>query len=964
MRRFSRFPAVPLALLLCAAGSFAGAAQEARVLDPDGVQALSRAGAAVNVHPATGAARFVRLGASTEAALAGPGATAQARIEAFLAAHRAVFGLNDPGRELFLEGAKTDALGFTHITYRQRYDGVPVFAGVLKGHLDAANRLRVVNGTIIPDISLDARPSRTSEEAARVAVARVREGRDKAEAAAIRTQSSQLYVFREGLVQGIPGPNHLVWEVVVGNAGDVREFVYVDAHTNKIVEQYTGAHDAMNRRAFNGEASYPATPFWVEGDPFPTGTTEADNMIIASQETYNYYQRGFGRDAFNGAGATMDAIFNRVSACPNASWNGTYISFCPGLTTDDVTSHEWTHAYTEYTHGLIYAWQSGALNESYSDIFGEAVDLTNGRGNDSPGPLRTAGECSQYQSFPPIVRVTAPGNIAADYPSGTSAFSPLITLPGTTGDVVRPNDLEGASLTDGCCTVTSPGPTPPIGTCAVNSWAGAPAAYAGKLVLVDRGVCGFSIKAMNAQRNGAAGVIIGNVASSPTPTVAPNMALTAGTPDTITIPTTSLNLANADLIRTELGVPNTVTATLRPNIPGAPDNSYRWLVGEDVNATGLVGALRDMWTPTCFNDPGKVSDSVYKCGPITSDQGGVHSNSGVPNHAFALIVDGGTYNAQTIAGLGLVKASHLYFRAMAVYQVPTSDFTEHADALEASCSDLIGTNLIDPTTGTYSNQYITTADCAEVAKAMLAVQMRTPPTQCNFQPLLAKNPPALCSNGRVATDAFAATFESNPFPAWTATHQGVNPEFTVRDWTWANTLPGGRTGSGMFGTDPNIGTCAPGGDESGVLHLDSPAFAVAANAHLAFEHYVSTEAGWDGGNLKISVNGGPFVLVAGTDFTYNAYNATMNTVAQGNTSPLAGQQGFTGADAGTNSGSWGRSLVNLGPYAVAGDSVQLRWDIGSDGCSGVIGWLLDDVRAYSCVANSDVIFADGFDPQN
>ncbi len=42
--------------------------------------------------------------------------------------------------------------------------------------------------------------------------------------------------------------------------------------------------------------------------------------------------------------------------------------------------HEWGHAYTEYTDGLIYAWQPGALNEAASDIFGETVDLLNGRG--------------------------------------------------------------------------------------------------------------------------------------------------------------------------------------------------------------------------------------------------------------------------------------------------------------------------------------------------------------------------------------------------------------------------------------------------------------------------------------------------------------------------------------------------------------------------------------------------------
>jgi hypothetical protein len=39
----------------------------------------------------------------------------------------------------------------------------------------------------------------------------------------------------------------------------------------------------------------------------------------------------------------------------------------------DVAVHEWTHAYTEYTQALVYQYQSGALNEAYSDIVAEGL---------------------------------------------------------------------------------------------------------------------------------------------------------------------------------------------------------------------------------------------------------------------------------------------------------------------------------------------------------------------------------------------------------------------------------------------------------------------------------------------------------------------------------------------------------------------------------------------------------------
>ena len=69
-----------------------------------------------------------------------------------------------------------------------------------------------------------------------------------------------------------------------------------------------------------------------------------------------------------------------------------------------------------------------------------------------------------------------------------------------------------------------------------------------------------------------------------------------------------------------------------------------------------------MWTPTCYGHPGKVTDAEYNCDPALTDAGGVHSNSGVPNHAYALLVDGGTFNGQTISGLGLDKAAAIWWQ--------------------------------------------------------------------------------------------------------------------------------------------------------------------------------------------------------------------------------------------------------------------------------------------------------------
>ncbi len=891
---------------------------------------IASAAETVGVNSATGTARFLRATPPTTAgklsAQRGRVLTDEAKVSGaiqFLSDNSAAFGISNVAAELVTSSIDKDAYGGTHITHLQVYQGVPVFAGVLKTHYDAAGNLTVANGTFIPSINVSITPSFSAEQAKTVALTLVKSEQSRATRL---TAQTTLMIYREGLSKGVPGENHLAWQVEVGNRADVREFLYVDAQSGKVFDRTTGILDAKNRRAFDGTGAtqpgpnYPGTPFWVEGQAFPTGNTEADNMIAASSDIYDLFKKAFGRDSFDAHGATMDSIFNRGDGCPNASWGGQYISFCPGTTTDDVTAHEWGHAYTQYTHGLVYHFQPGALNEAYSDIWGETVDRINGRGGDTPDSVRTDLACTVSTNATQII-VTAPAAIAGLKPAGTAAFGPqTFYIPANT--VVVVNDGVGTA-TDGCET--------PFANAA---------SVAGKIAFMDRGVCGFAVKAKNAQLNGAIGVIIGNNAAG-----AINM---SGDDATITIPSLSVLQSDGTAIKAQT---STVMASLQRG-PGS-DNSVRWLIGEDSTAFG--GAIRDMYTPTCYGNPGKVSDSQYSCGADTQagDWGGVHNNSGVPNHGYALLVDGGTYNGQTVVGIGLTKAAHIYYRAQSVYQTPGSGFADHADSIQQSCADLTGANLNSLTTGAPSGQIITATDCAQVAKVALAVEFRTAPSQCNYgAPILATSPPAQCTTGTMTT-LLSDNFEGGKRTGvkWSVAYAGVTGDFTARNWGVVSNLPNGRPGYAMFGVDYTGGTCAAGGDQSGTMRLDSPEVTLPAGTtvpRLSFDHWVATESGYDGGNVKISVNNGAWVLVKASDFVYNPYNTTLATAASGNTNPMAGQAAFSGSNPGTISGSWGRSIVNLAPYAVAGDKVRLRFEMGTDGCGGTYGWYLDDVSVYSC----------------
>jgi Zn-dependent metalloprotease len=895
----------------------------------------------IRLNRSTNKVSFVRLTSDSPGGLIkqSPGLSEQEKALAFLRSRRHIFGLRDPDTELTAGTLSRDRLGGSHLTFMQHYSGVPVFGGMLKLHFNSAGELRAVNGNIVPYIDVDPGPALSREAARNSALSAVFQKTKKDN---LRAVSIELVIYRTGLAQGVSGENHLVWQVEVTNASDVREFVFVDAHSGGVVDRISGRYDAVDRRLYDNGGffflpppSYPSSPFWLEGFPFPTGIADADNIITASSETYDFYRLAFGRDSYDGFGGPMISFFNFGTGFNNAF--ATFIDQpvtvfgSGGITTDDVVAHEWTHVYSSYTHGLIYAWQPGALNESYSDIFGEIVDQLNGRGLDSPGGTRGgAGNlCSVFSPAKPVVRVNAPSTIAGDYEAAFNLFgsgAPNAPPSGLSVDVVQVDDGVG-NRSDGCST--------PF----VNA-----ADVSGKIALIEVNDNCFAVtKVKNAELNGAVAVILANdlfYGDNPTWFVGDGTATT--------IPAVNVGNATGNRIRSQLT--NGVNVTLFSDNARNSDDTYRWLTGEDF----AYGAFRDMWNPNCYFNPGRTTDRKYWCSGAF-DNGGVHINSGIPNHTFTLLVDGGNYNGQTIRGIGLTKAAHIYFRAMTVYQVPFTDFADHAEALEASAHDLLGRDLPDLRTGLPSGERISGTDLKQLHAATLATELREPPTQCSFRPLLAKDPPPDSCDlpGTRQVTIFSDSFEGNPFVRWTATREVANnTTFRGGNWSWVRDLPDGRKGSGFFAYDFEGGCSLPYPSQLGVLELASPAINIPhglpSGPHVSFDHWVALEDGFDGAQLMISVNGGPFQLVGPSAFIYNPYNRSLLTVPFTDNLRM-GQPAFSGVDAGSFTGSWGTSIVDLSAYAHAGDTIRLRFDMSTDSCFGTgLGWYLDNVRVYAC----------------
>ncbi len=664
---------------------------------------------------------------------------AERRATAFVEAYGEPFGLTSSSQVRLFRAPETDELGVERVHFQQMHMGVPVRAGELVVHL-RGSRVVVANGHILDDFPENVSPS--VEPSAAVAGARKVIEKHLAERAANAEYSDpRLEIFSRALLSDVVDHrSRLAWFVEV-TGPSLREYVWIDAHSGVLLLAFSQLTVAKSREVYNGNhlAALPGTLVRSEGGP-ATGDTDQDSAYTYAGAAYDYFLNNHSRDSYDNAGATIRSVAHHCAAdypqgsCPtyqNAAWTGQYLKYADGWTKDDIVAHELTHAVTERTAGLLYYMQSGALNESFSDIFGETVDLTDGMGNDSSG--------------------------------------------------------------------------------------------------------------------------------------------------------------------------------------------VRWQVGEDL----ANGAIRNMMNPGGwpFDDPGKMSDANFKCYSSAwtdpyADRGGVHSNSGIPNHAYALMVDGGTYNDTAITGIGLTKAAKIQYRALTTYLTSGATFTDNYNALIQSCTDLVGT------------AGITTADCNQVTKAIQAVEMNHV-WNC---PDAVRAPP-MCPTG-TNVNTFADSFEV------VTSNWGITNDYGIWNPVSTTFAKGGTRMA--YGTDPE--------DVSDHRMTMLPNIVLPTAARLYFDQAFEFENGlfyYDGGVLEYSTNNGSTWADAGSlidaGFGYNG------TIANLFTNPMSGRAAFVAS-------SSGYTGTRLNLSSLAGQSVRFRFRIGSDYSVASLGWVVDNFTIYTCSAISTGTF--------
>lgn len=268
-----------------------------------------------------------------------------------------------------------DELGQIHVRLQEHVHGLPVVGADVILHAErATGRVLIVNGRFVPANDLPTAPTVEGWSAVSSAVAEMEIGDSTWVEPPVLT-----YVLNA------KGRAFLAWSAVVAwedSEGPHQDRIFADATTASLVARHPMIHHALNRKTYsaNNGTSLPGTLLFNEGG------SSSDTTAMAAYNnggtTYNYYSSKHGRDSYNGSGATITQTVHYSSSYNNAYWNGSQMvygdgdgsTFSPLSQALDVVAHELTHAVTEYEANLTYSYESGALNEAMSDVFGAATE--------------------------------------------------------------------------------------------------------------------------------------------------------------------------------------------------------------------------------------------------------------------------------------------------------------------------------------------------------------------------------------------------------------------------------------------------------------------------------------------------------------------------------------------------------------------------------------------------------------
>lgn len=337
--------------------------------------------------------------------------------------------LNLPeGSEMKFVSSRTDEYGITHTKYQQYYHDIAVMGGEMIIN-EKAGRVIYVNGMYMTTKQPNYVPKISAEEAFQTSLSQIKTTdyvwlkpsplNDGSNAHLHSTEPPVAELLWVSNMAASPKERTytLGWKHSISVRTPLESHdVYIDATTGKLLLKIPLQFNCTQgtcQTLWNGQKNISTTfngnTYIAKNDCNPaniyvrnaninfstiTDYSDSDNIwpntllgkyigetMYAMEQTRNYYTTVHNRSSFDSAGydynVYLNAGFNNNAYYDNG---GNFLTFGGNTNGDsavvslDIAGHEATHGMVDFTSGLVYSYQSGALNESFADIFGEMVE--------------------------------------------------------------------------------------------------------------------------------------------------------------------------------------------------------------------------------------------------------------------------------------------------------------------------------------------------------------------------------------------------------------------------------------------------------------------------------------------------------------------------------------------------------------------------------------------------------------
>ncbi|HEY0658369.1 MAG TPA: M4 family metallopeptidase [Pyrinomonadaceae bacterium] len=376
------------------------------------------------------------------------------------AARRGIANADD----FVVQKVEIDELKMAHTRVRQTVGNIPVWEGEAIVHLKSDGELSRITDKLKVGLAVNTQPNLSAADALAIAKSFSRTSKDIKGSKQIDEEPKiDLYIYRG------EDRDHLAYRVEMPNVENTNTpsvpVIFVDAQTGEKVFEYNNLQTGSGNSLYSGtvtvDTSVSGTNYYMEDLTRKMGTfnmnntgntttgtggtqsryTGTDDVWSATNEragvdahygaakTFDYFKNVHGRNGINGSGGPgttaaaansgVTLIVSRVhfgSNYNNAFWYNNQMTYGDGngttftpLTTLDIAGHEMTHGITQYSANLTYANESGALNESMSDVFGSMVELFARNGTITADTWKigeqaytpnTAGDALRYMNNP------------------------------------------------------------------------------------------------------------------------------------------------------------------------------------------------------------------------------------------------------------------------------------------------------------------------------------------------------------------------------------------------------------------------------------------------------------------------------------------------------------------------------------------------------------------------------------